>query len=132
MIRLNCRYLSCLDISTRKLWIHRVPQLVRLGIQLWSLVAVVHVPARTIVCRALHSIVPWYRIHVHGLPVVGCKVAQHVRVQATVTSGVVSAPFHRLVLPQTMDSARFQKYTAQGKLKAEMMATCPRRGFLFR
>ena len=27
------------------------------------------------------SIVPSYRIHVHGLPVVGCKVAQHVRVQ---------------------------------------------------
>jgi len=45
---------------------------------------------------------------------------------ASVTRGVVDAPFQMLQLPAIIDIARFQPKTAQGKLNAEMIATLPR------
>mmetsp|Transcript_41780 Transcript_41780/g.118493 ORF Transcript_41780/g.118493 Transcript_41780/m.118493 type:complete len:231 (+) Transcript_41780:1029-1721(+) len=46
-------------------------------------------------------------------------------VTATDVSGVVSAPFHTLQLPQTRDMDRFHPRGATGKLKAVMMPTVP-------
>ena len=47
------------------------------------------------------------------------------RAQASITSDVVDAGFHKFVLPHTMLSAEFQKKTAAGKLKAVIMPTLP-------
>ena len=49
---------------------------------------------------------------------------------ATLTRGVVGAPFHRQLLPHTKAIATFHPATATGKLKALMIPTTPR-GFQF-
>jgi hypothetical protein len=47
-------------------------------------------------------------------------------IKAIDINGVDGAGFHIVILPVIIDNAKFQKYTAQGKLNAEMTATIPR------
>lgn len=46
--------------------------------------------------------------------------------QAIEIKGVVGAGFQIVIFPVIIDKAKFQKKTAQGKLKAEITPTTPR------
>jgi hypothetical protein len=46
-------------------------------------------------------------------------------IKAIEINGVDGAGFQMVMLPVIIDKAKFQKYTAHGKLKAEMTPTIP-------
>uniref|UniRef100_A0A2M4B1T4 Putative secreted protein n=1 Tax=Anopheles triannulatus TaxID=58253 RepID=A0A2M4B1T4_9DIPT len=75
------------------------------------------------------SVPPWQSVTTGG-SLFRRSTSATIRVVATLTSGVLGAPFHRTASPTVSAIAAFQPNTAHGKLNAEMIPTSPS-GFHF-